>query len=174
LVFQRSGEPQAQAIQVATGSEFTHCGIVYVENGRPYVLEAVQPVSRTTLHAWQQRCLGNSFRVKRLQPGKNVDANALIRYFSSVEGRNYDGRFAWDDAEIYCSELVWKAYQACGIELCKPRPFSSYQLHHPTVQALIRERYTDWDFNPDMRAVSPQDLWESPLLVPVPLKRAGG
>ncbi len=35
-----------------------------------------------------------------------------------VLGKPYDIYFEWDDRAIYCSEIVWKAYQhALGIEL---------------------------------------------------------
>ncbi|HEX9603745.1 MAG TPA: peptidase, partial [Myxococcales bacterium] len=49
LVFHRSRSAQSQAVALATGSAYTHMGVVLVSNGRLVVLEAVQPVKLTPL-----------------------------------------------------------------------------------------------------------------------------
>ena len=49
LIFQTSLSSQSQAIQLATNSKYSHCGIVYIENGQFYVFEAIQPVKTTPL-----------------------------------------------------------------------------------------------------------------------------
>ena len=51
IVFSSSAGGQGQAIVAATASPWTHCGIVFVQDGRLMVLQAVQPVGTTTLDA---------------------------------------------------------------------------------------------------------------------------
>ncbi|WP_052573846.1 hypothetical protein [Haloferula sp. BvORR071] len=40
VVFQSSNGEQAEAVRKATGSRFTHCGVVFEQNGEWKVLEA--------------------------------------------------------------------------------------------------------------------------------------
>ncbi|MFY7938014.1 MAG: hypothetical protein ACOVOQ_11600, partial [Flavobacterium sp.] len=47
LIFQISLSEQSKAIQLATNSKYSHCGIVYSDNGQFYVFEAIQPVTTT-------------------------------------------------------------------------------------------------------------------------------
>ncbi len=55
IIFHTSQTDQSKAIRMATGSEYTHCGIVYEENDRFYVFEAMQPVQLTPLTDWINR-----------------------------------------------------------------------------------------------------------------------
>ncbi|HZF99362.1 MAG TPA: YiiX/YebB-like N1pC/P60 family cysteine hydrolase, partial [Chitinophagales bacterium] len=66
IVFNTSNSTQSRAIQYATKSSYSHCGIVFFENGKPFVYEAVQPVSKTPLSEWTT----NHYVAKRL---KNAD-----------------------------------------------------------------------------------------------------
>ncbi len=53
IVFQVSRSNQSRAIQLVTGSPYSHMGIVYLRDGEPVVFEAVSicsmPDGRTTL-----------------------------------------------------------------------------------------------------------------------------
>ena len=49
IVFSSSSQGQGKAIMEATGSPYTHCGIVQIKDGQFLVLEAVQPVRVTPL-----------------------------------------------------------------------------------------------------------------------------
>lgn len=44
IIFQTSLSPQSRAIQLATRSSWSHCGILYKRGGRFYVFEAAQTV----------------------------------------------------------------------------------------------------------------------------------
>ncbi len=41
IVFQASFSQQSKAVEIATNSPYSHCGIVFYENGKAYVYEAV-------------------------------------------------------------------------------------------------------------------------------------
>lgn len=170
IVFHGNAGEQCDAIREATGSPYTHCGVVFEKDGRLMVLEAVQPVRVTTVEAFQQRSLPGSFHARRLkQPADPAAINKAKAWGSKQTGRNYDYLFGWEDGALYCSELVWKAYQQAGIELCEPRRFHDYRLDSPKVKAIVAKRYGSADKLPrDEPVVAPGDLAGSPLLVEVP------
>ena len=55
IVFQYSGSMQCAAIAQTTRSPYTHCGIVFIEGGKPMVWEAVGPVLKTPYSEWANR-----------------------------------------------------------------------------------------------------------------------
>jgi hypothetical protein len=50
IIFQTSLSTQSKAIQLATNSPYSHCGIIYKDGEKFYVFEAVQPVKKTPLN----------------------------------------------------------------------------------------------------------------------------
>lgn len=170
IVFQGNGGGQNDAIREATGSPYTHCGLVFEKDGRLMVFEAVQPVRSTTLEAFMTRSLPGTFHARRLKNPPAADAFATAKAWAARQaGRNYDHLFQWDDGALYCSELVWKAYDQAGVRLCPTRRFHNYDLDSPEVQAVITRRYGSADKLPrDEPVVAPGDLAASPLLVEVP------
>lgn len=145
IIFQYSDSMQSKALEFATKSKYTHCGIVFVENGKYYVCEAVQPVRVISLKTWISHGIRKHYVVKRLKnyrivlTAKNI--KKLKKSAKKFLGKRYDLKFVWSDNRIYCSELVWKAYKrGLGIEVCKLKKFGDYDLSHPLVQLLIKER----------------------------------
>ena len=55
LIFHTSQSAQSRAIQLATHSAWSHCGIVYKHGATWQVFEAVQPVKLTSLAEWVAR-----------------------------------------------------------------------------------------------------------------------
>ena len=146
IVFQTSRSSQSLAIQLATKSQYSHMGIVYVRDGEPLVFEAIQPVKLTPLRAWIERGEKEHFVAKRL---RDADARltpaTLERMLATGEqftGKDYDLYFEWSDERIYCSELVWKVFErGAGIRLGEQQTIADFDLSNPAVQAKIKERY---------------------------------
>lgn len=175
IVFQDTNSSQGKAVKAATGSRWTHVGMVFFREGKPMVIEAVQPVRITHLSRFIARSPSSFYAMRLKDSNKHINAKTIARaesYCNKQLGKNYDLQFRWSDDKIYCSELVWKVYkEAAGIELCKPRPFKSYNLKHPTVQRIAKQRYGSVRNLPlNELAVAPSDLAESDLLVEVPKK----
>ncbi|MFT6379905.1 MAG: hypothetical protein ACI9NQ_000611 [Paracoccaceae bacterium] len=171
IVFQDTGGEQGAAVEAATGSKFTHCGIVFENNGKLYVLEAIQPVQVVSLDSFRKR--SKIFHAKRLKDRSQLTASAVQKGLAWGEeqiGKDYDLLFKWDDGTLYCSELVWKVYQeATGQELCAPKTFKSYFLDNPVVKQVIQKRYGDLSKLPEKEpVVAPSDLATSALLIEVP------
>ena len=173
IVFQYTGGEQGQAVEAATGSKFTHCGVVFEQNGTLYVLEAVQPVSVVSLSQFRRR--SNIFHARRLKDTSKINVPALekaLTWGKKQIGKDYDPLFQWDDENLYCSELVWKVYEkSTGLKLCEPKTFKSYFLDKPVVRRVIEKRYGDISkLPPKEPVVAPSDLAASLLLQEVPRK----
>ncbi len=171
IVFHTSRSAQSVAVQRATGSRYSHMGIVLLRDGKPYVFEAVQTVRYTPLAQWTARGNGGHYVAKRLRnadtlltPGAIARLQARTAEF---EGRPYDLTFEWSDQRIYCSELVWKLYQrALGVRIGELQKIRQFNLTDPAVRAKMRERYGD-TVPMDEPVISPVAMFDSPLLVTV-------
>ncbi|MGQ7944610.1 YiiX family permuted papain-like enzyme [Flavobacterium sp. WC2509] len=146
MIFQTSQSKQAEAIQIATNSKFSHCGIIFIEKGKKYVFEAVQPVKFTPLEAWITRGKENHFVVTRLKNASTIlNAQTIQKmkvYGKSLNNKEYDRYFGWSDDKLYCSELIWKIYKnGAGIELCPLQKLKDFNLKDIRVQAILAEKY---------------------------------
>jgi uncharacterized protein YycO len=171
IVFQDTGGAQGAAIQEATQSKFTHCGVVFESEEKLYVLEAIQPVRATLLKTWKAR--SKIFHARRLRDRTALDDAAFeksIKWGKRQIGKDYDLLFKWGDEKLYCSELVWKIYKhGTGIKLCEPKTFQAYFLQDPKVSKIIQARYGSLeDFPKNEPVVAPSDLAKSVLLEEVP------
>jgi len=166
IIFQTTSGPTGKAIQLATHSKFNHCGVLFLENNKWVVYEAVQPVRKTSLEDFNARGKGTVKRLGNKSLSKE-DVNTLKTLFKTYEHKDYDEAFNWSDERIYCSELVYKLYNnGLQIELCKPRKLSDFDLNNPLVKEKLNEKYGDKiPLNEPM--VSPEDIYKSALLVNV-------
>lgn len=116
IVFQTSTSSRSALIRQVSQSPYSHVGLVEVASDGVFVIEAIQPVSRTRWSVWKARGVGGKVTVKR----SALDAATLKRvvaFAKSKLGTPYDARYRWDDGRLYCSELVTKAFATEGLEL---------------------------------------------------------
>lgn len=132
--------PLVEAIEGITNSPFSHCGVVMRDaEGGWVVHEAIGVVRLTPLYLWAVRGRGARMDVWRLRATPTgttgLDVGKLREALGRHTGKPYDYRYAPDDGEIYCSELVFKAYKdAACLELgvweklgdLNWRPFESF------------------------------------------------
>lgn len=165
IIFQTSKSSQSLAVQSATRSRYSHMGIVFLKNSKPFVLEAISTVKFTPLDVWIARGVDKHFVVKRLQAGlKQSDISELKKASLAFEGRPYDLTFEWSDDRIYCSELVWKLYKrALGIEVGEVARLKDFDLSAAEVKKKLRERFGN---NVPLQEVviSPDAIYNSKLL----------
>lgn len=141
IIFHESQGMQSKAIQEATGSRWTHVGMLFYRNGQWQVAEAVQPVQFTSLSSFVSRGKNKAYRIYRV-PGLTKEQRIDLRtQVNAYVGADYDVFFEWTDDLIYCSELVYKAYKkATGIEVGQVQKFRDLRLDGPYVKELIRLR----------------------------------
>ena len=171
IIFQTSRSSQSQAIQLATHSRYSHMGLILRHAGTLEVLEAAGQVKFTPLAQWIDRGEGEHYVIKRLKdPSRLSDPGGLARLEKAAlefAGRPYDLYFEWSDDRIYCSELVWKAYErGLGIRLGELARLGSFDLSNGAVKAKMAERFGD-RVPLDERVISPSAVFDSPLLVTV-------
>jgi len=171
ILFQTSRSSQSQAIQLATHSRYSHMGLILRHAGNLEVLEAAGQVKFTPLAEWIDRGEGGHYVIKRLKdPSRLSDSGGLARLEKAalkLVGRPYDLYFEWSDDKIYCSELVWKAYErGLGIRLGELATLGSFDLSSGAVKAKMAERFGD-RVPLDERVISPSAVFDSPLLVTV-------
>jgi len=165
IIFQSSRSGQSAAIQLATHSPYSHVGVIFLRDGKPFVYEAVATVRYTPLDAWKKRGDGGRYVVKRLKTPLSAARAAKLRTAAGpFAGKPYDLYFEWSDERIYCSELVWKLYdQALGVKLGELQELREFDLTDPAVKAKLRERYGS-HVPLDEPVVSPGAQFASPLL----------
>jgi hypothetical protein len=114
--------PLSRFIAEATGSPFSHTGIVAVEDGSPVVYDCSSAgVQRQPFEVWMLDCVG-AFGVKRLEPEDRRRIPGVIAYCRSKFEQQvpFDYEFRPDDAALYCVELTEKAFRSQGLVLSQP------------------------------------------------------
>lgn len=174
IIFQISRSNQSKAIQLATKSKYSHIGIVYINDEKPYVYEAIQPVTLTPLNEWIKRGEDGHYVVKRLKNSDEIltksSLSKMKRIGGRFKGKNYDIYFDWSDDSIYCSELVWKIYkEALDIEIGKIEKLSDFDLSNKLVKKKLKERYGN-NIPLNEKVISPASMFNSTKLIEVTRK----
>lgn len=168
IIFQTSTSGQSKAIQLATNSEYSHMGIIYIKDGQPVVYEAIQSVKLTPLNQWIERGKKNHYVVKRLKKASDILTEEKLEQMKVIgqkfSGKPYDLYFEWTDERIYCSELVWKIYkEALGIEIGALQLLSDFDLSNKAVKQKLAERYGN-QIPMNEKVISPAAMFNSDLL----------
>ena len=168
IIFQSSTSGQSLAVQLATKSKYSHCGLIFKKGNETYVLEAVQPVKITPLKEWITYGDDGHYVVKRLKNDDEVLTVAVIERMQA-EGekfleKEYDLLFGWNDEKIYCSELVWKVYKrGANVEVGELQKLKEFDLSHPIVKQKLKERYGN-NIPLEETVISPGSIFDSELL----------
>ena len=156
VIFQTSLSQQSPLIKMGTRSTITHCGVVVMKDGKPYVLETQKTLVLTLLEKFIVRGKDGKYWHKR----PKLD-NIKIKY-NSYLGKPYDLAFKFDNGKFYCSELIYDVYLSqLRIELCKPKKIDDYLIlgtHRiPKIKRAIKKR----DITMNQYAVAPVDVFNS-------------
>ena len=146
IIFRTSRSAQSIAIQKATHSKYSHMGIIFFRDGKPFVYEAIETVQYTPLKEWVSRGAGGHYVVKRLKDADRIlSPEAVVKLRQTAakfEGKPYDPTFEWSDNRIYCSELVWKIYErGLGIRVGRLQKLRDFDLSDPIVKVKMKERF---------------------------------
>jgi len=100
-----------EAIEGATHSPYSHCGVVVYRHEEWQVIEAIGNVHYTPLWIWELRGRSSKFTVYRLKEKYEEIIPSFIKAMEKYLGRPYDFRYRMDEEKIYCSELVFKGFR---------------------------------------------------------------
>ncbi len=156
VIFQTSLSQQSPLIKMGTRSTITHCGVVVMKDGKPYVLETQKTLVLTPLKKFIARGKDGKYWHKR----PKLD-NIKIKY-SGYLGKPYDLAFKFDNGKFYCSELIYDVYlNQLGVELCKPKTIDDYLIlgtHRiPKIKRAMKKR----GISLEQYAVAPVDVFNS-------------
>lgn len=157
IVFQKTTTSASDAIMLASGSQYTHVGLVEMDKkGRPIVIEAVGPVREIPFEKWIRKGNGHLVTVKRIKGLTEVQASEAIASARRYLGRPYDHYFYETRDQIYCSELVYAAYKdGPGLTVGKEEKVRDLNIDTGAAQKLIRQR---WKSHPLCRSKGAQSF----------------
>ena len=159
IIFQTSQSEQSPLIQIGTRSKITHCGIIVMKKGEPYVLETLRTLVLTPLDKFIARGKDGKYWLKR-----SDKENINIKYAHYL-GKTYDLAFRFDNDIYYCSELVYDIYlNQLGIKLCEPKKVDDYLIlctdKIPQIKSTMKRR----GITNEQYVVAPVDIFESDYL----------
>jgi hypothetical protein len=167
--------PLSRFIARATGSPFSHTGIVAFEDGSPLVYDCSSAgVQRQPFEVWLLDSMG-AVGVKRLKPEYRNRITGVIGYCRSAFERQvpFDNGFRMEDESLYCLELTEKAFRSQGLALSEPVRIgdwdflSSFPLTAmliPPVSGLVLDRPITLEQLVYVPGNERQGVWASPLL----------
>ncbi len=167
--------PLSQFIARATGSPFSHTGIIAVEDGAPVVYDCSSAgVQRQPFEVWMLDCVG-AMGVKRLKPEYRRHIPGVIGYCRAKfeEQVPFDYGFSLDDSALYCLELTENAFRSQGVVLSEPvkigdwehltrYPLTAFAI--PYGSGLVLERPITLDQPVYLPGNDRQGVWGSPML----------
>lgn len=160
VVFHTSTSIRSALIRKASSSPYSHVGLIEVADDGLFVIEAVQPVSRTPWKRWRARGVDGKVTVMRPRDATPAQLADVVRAAKTQLGKPYDARYRWDDERLYCSELVAKAFsRALGVSLGEPQTVESLNL-----SAADLELGRSLGIDPRQTLVTPASLAEDPKL----------
>jgi hypothetical protein len=118
----RGMAPLSRFIARATGSPFSHTGIVAIEDGSPVIYDCSSSgIQRQPFEVWRLDSLG-ALGVKRLKPEHRQRIAGVIGFCRSAFERQipFDHGFRMEDDSFYCLELTEKAFRSQGLALSEP------------------------------------------------------
>ena len=150
------------AIEGVSGSPLSHCGVVMRRDNRWVVVESIGYVHETPLWQWTLRGRGGRVEAYRLRDITRMNPGRLQASLTTFMGRPYDFHYELGDDRIYCSELVYKAYdRALGLRLGRIEKLGD--LNWKPFEAFIRSM-EDGKLPLEREMITPVALTQSPLM----------
>lgn len=134
-----AGMDLVDAIEGSTASPFSHCGMVFLEEGKWMVIEAIGPVKITPLKDYVARGRDRQVWAYRFADAHKKHVPAALAAMKKDLGKPYDPRYRFDDEAIYCSELIWRGWKAAtGKELGTAVTLGSldWRPYQPVIEAI--------------------------------------
>jgi hypothetical protein len=167
--------PASLFIARATGSPFSHTGIVAIEDEWPVVYDCSgDGIQRMPFEVWMLDCVG-PLGVKRLKAEHRHHIPGVIGYCRDAFEQEvpFDYQFRLDDAAFYCLELTEKAFRSRGMALSEPvrigdwEHLSRYPLTALAIlssAALVLEQPISLEQPVYLPGNERQGMWASPYL----------
>jgi len=162
----------------ADNSEFSHTGVVAIENGEPVVYDTTKMgVACQPFGVWMLDNVG-ALGVKRLRPEHRGAIPKVLAYCQKVFQQQvpFDYELGADDSKLYCVEMTEKAFRAAGVALSEPIALGDMERANEFPVSMLGLQYASgWVLD---RPISFQDrvympgndhhgVWGSPFLLTI-------
>jgi len=157
------GMDLVDAIEGATESPYSHCGMVFQEDDNWWVIEAIGPVKVTQLQDYIDRGRDDKLWAYRFKEEHRKHIPAALAAMKEDLGKPYDPRYRFDSEAIYCSELIYRGWQsATGHGLGKVVTLGSlkWERYKPVIEAIEGPG----NHPLDREMITPRDLAKAPEL----------
>lgn len=144
-------------IEGATGSHYSHCGMVVWHGQQWCVIEAIGPVSIVPLSAWRDRGRKKGMWVYRIKQDQQKHIPAALRSMKADLGKPYDFRYRLEGDAIYCSELIYRGWKTATGETMG-RLAKLKELHWQPYEKLIVRLEGSATIPLEREIITPRDL----------------
>jgi hypothetical protein len=164
--------PFSRFIANASGSRFSHTGVVAIEGGEPVVYDTTKAgVRRQPFAVWILDNVG-PLGVKRLRPELQPRVAGVVRYCREVFEKQvpFDYDLGLDDQALYCVEMTEKAFRASGLVLSEPVRLGDMEniTRYPIcVFAFLKLSHLTLDMSAYFPGNDRHGIWSSPHLVTI-------
>lgn len=168
--------PLCDAIEAVTegyqGKDFSHVGIVVIINNELRVVEAIgAKVQSNSIDSFFMRSPNpDKYLAMRLIPEYQNRIPKACAYAISTIGKPYDDRFIMNNDSLYCSELIFHAFEQKNEDLfaLQPMTYKDPSSNH-FFKAWIEYYKTLHSFIPEgLMGINPGLISRSPYLVVIP------
>lgn len=129
LIFRRGISIESQIVLLSDrSSEYSHVGLIYYLNGKPFVIHSVPAESNEITEYIKMESIQDFIGEE------NAEKVAIYRLkdqllnkvqtASSFAYNCYQHKYSFDNdydlnsnSQLYCTELIWKAYMSAGVDL---------------------------------------------------------
>lgn len=174
LIFQTHPSSQAPAVILATGSLYSHVGIIRKQGDKITVIHAARTVVESDFKEFIETGWGERMTIKRYEGLSTEQRDAIVNHALTHIGKPYDMAFHMGEDAIYCSELPFLAFAGEHLEVGKVEKIGDLYVNNSLVQELFNKR---WKGHPLCQSVSTtaQTCWKAvmdePIVTPVGLAR---
>jgi uncharacterized protein YycO len=157
------GMDLVDAIEGATESPYSHCGMVLRENDDWWVIEAIGPVKITQIQDYMDRGRDHKVWAYRFTEENRKHIPAALAAMKEDLEKPYDARYRFDSEAIYCSELIYRGWKAAtGEGLGKVVTLGSlkWERYKPVIEAIEGQG----NHPLDREMITPRDLAKAPQL----------
>lgn len=165
LIFQERKDLEGTALSLATGSPYTHVGIIRITGGGPYVMQssaATHGVAEIPLEDFIDVGVDRKFAIyvtkTDLRPAGQLNSPASLKAYD-YDHLPYDSFYRLDSHAIYGAELIFKIFKDIGLPIGTLRKIGELNFDtEPGRKFLLN----DWRERPECRSreLSRQGCWD--------------
>jgi uncharacterized protein YycO len=133
LIFRKGRSIQSRIVLMADKNpEYSHIGIIYYYKDKPFVIHSVPKedgdvdefIKMESVDDFLDEEKAAKFAVYRLinYPDYTTETASKFAYNCYLKKFSFDNKYDLkSDTELYCTELIWKAYKQAGTDLVNNR-----------------------------------------------------